>query len=191
MRPVVAAALLIALSAPVGLAREFIATEADFQCLTEWKKIDGHKTRIFNHNPRLLKRALRILAKGKPGRRYPVGTIIELVPPIRAGSRVIFGEASVKRGGSFNRAGNGWEFFLLNIRPDGSTEVADHGAERIANTSLPLPVAPPPCQTCHSAAKKFDLVCESGHGCAPLPINLDATLIEALQTTDARCAAHP
>lgn len=185
MRAVVTAALLIALWAPVGLAREFIATEADFQCLTKWKKIDGHKTRIFNRNPRLLKRALRILAKGKPGRRYPVGTIIELVPPVGP----FFGEASVKRGGSFNRPGNGWEFFLLNIRPDGSTEVVDHGAEKIANTSLP--VTPPPCQTCHSAAKKFDLVCESGHGCAPLPINLSATLIDSLQTNDARCAAHP
>ena len=185
MRLLLTAALLVVLSAPLGLAREFVATDADFQCLTKWSKVDGHNARVFNRSPRRLKRALRVLAKGRPGRQYPVGTIIELAPPIHAGATTIFGEASVKRGGRFNRAGNGWEFFLLDIRPDGSTTVVAHGAETIVNTSVPGP--PPTCQSCHNAARKFDLVCESDHRC--IPLNLNAQLIEFLQTHDARCPA--
>ena len=176
--------LLAAFLAPAALAREFIAGETDFQCLTRWSTVPGHKTRIFNRNPRLLRHALKVLEKSKPGRRYPLGTIVELVPPVHVGTLVFFGEAMVKRGGRFNRDGNGWEFFVLDDRVDGSTEIVRRGGPEVVNLG-------PPCQTCHGAAKRFDLVCDVAHGCAPLPLKLDAPTILSLQTHDVRCAVVP
>ena len=41
--------------------------------------------------------------KGKLGKGYPVGTILQLFPF----------EAMAKRGGKFNKAGHGWEYFTL------------------------------------------------------------------------------
>ena len=68
---------LTVLLLPVALpAREFVAQESDFQCVLNWPKPEGHKARIFNRNPRQLKKAIRVLRGGKPGKRYPVGTII-------------------------------------------------------------------------------------------------------------------
>jgi len=180
VRTLVAAALVSALCAPVAIAREFVATEADFQCVKEWPKPEGHKARIFNRSKRRLKKAIRVLLKGKKGLRYPIGTIIELVPP---NPRLhLFGEVSVKRGGKFNREGNGWEFFVIDARPDGSTVILKRGGPEVANIGIP-------CQTCHSAAKDFDFVCESEHGC--IPLNLSAEGIAALQNLDPRCPAAP
>ena len=62
------------------------------------------------------------------------------------------------------------------------------GKSEVVDTSLG---SPPPCQSCHSAAKRFDLVCDVDHGCAPLPLRLDAPAIDALQKLDARCVRAP
>jgi hypothetical protein len=82
-------------------AKEYVITGSDVQCLGEWKKVEGHRTRIFNRNRRRLRKAMRILGKGKPGRRYPVGTILELTPPLPAVH--FLGEAMVKREKGFHR----------------------------------------------------------------------------------------
>ena len=74
------AALVVVLAVGSAWARELVATESDFACLTEWTAIPGHKTRLFNQNPKRLTRAVRLLKAGKPRRRYPVGTIVQLVP---------------------------------------------------------------------------------------------------------------
>ncbi len=181
---VLAAVVVLCIALPAA-ARPFVATGSDFQCLTQWATLPGHKTRIFNQNRHRLKRALAVLGKSKPGLRYPVGTIVELVPPTHLGGQTFFGEAMVKRGGGYNRAGNGWEFFVLNDRPDGSTEIVRRGPD-VANVG-------PPCTTCHGAAKKFDFVCETTHGCAPLPLAnlLTPATIAFLHTHDPRCAAAP
>src|SRR5262249_60282320 len=43
---------------------------------------------------------------------------------------------------------------------------------------------------CHSAARpQWDLVCETDHGCAPLPVTHAMT--RALQRTDPRCGNQP
>src|SRR5215813_9985130 len=46
------------------------------------------------------------------------------------------------------------------------------------------------CFSCHvQAAAQWDLVCETGHGCAPLPVT--PAMIRALQRTDPRCGDQP
>ena len=179
MRILQATAFLLAIAVP-GFARQFVATEADFACIQTFTKLAGHRTRIYNRNPRRLEHAKKVLASARPGRRYPVGTIIELVPPLPAAH--FLGEAMVKRGGAFNRAGNGWEFFVLGVREDGSTEIVKRGGPEVINIGQP-------CQGCHTPAKKFDFVCESDRGC--IPLNLTQDLIDILQAGDPRCAAHP
>ena len=178
MRALLLTALLLACAVPDGLAKEFTVTEADFQCLKDWPKVEGHKTRIFNRNRHRLRKAIKLLKKGKAGKHYPVGTIVQLVPPLPAIH--FFGEAMVKREKGFNPDGNDWEFFVLDANPDGSTRIVQRGRGEVVNIGAP-------CETCHSAAKAFDFVCETTHGCVPL--NLSAPLISALQEGDARCAA--
>ena len=42
------------------------------------------------------------------------------------------------------------------------------------------------CFACHVAARpEWDLVCESDHGCAPIPVT--RAMVRALQHTDPRC----
>src|SRR5262249_20730073 len=46
------------------------------------------------------------------------------------------------------------------------------------------------CFSCHvPATAQWDLVCEIGHGCAPLPVT--RAMIGALQRTDPRRGNHP
>jgi hypothetical protein len=158
--------LLAALVLPPSAHAEFVATEDDFRCLLDGHRVEGKNFVVFHAKPRRLKRAIRVAERDLP-RRYPVGTILQLFPF----------EAMVKRGGRFNRAGNGWEFFRLAVGPEGTTILA-RGGEEVANGAGS-------CQTCHAAAKKFDFVCE-GHDVTPL--NLPPRAIEILQE-DPRCPA--
>jgi len=46
------------------------------------------------------------------------------------------------------------------------------------------------CLDCHQKAEpQWDMVCETGHGCDPLP--LTKTMLSAIQKTDPRCAEKP
>ncbi|MCW5207016.1 hypothetical protein VU08_08860, partial [Desulfobulbus sp. F5] len=46
------------------------------------------------------------------------------------------------------------------------------------------------CLSCHAqAAPKWDMICEDGHGCMPIPITEDMQI--ALQKTDPRCPSVP
>ena len=60
------------------------------------------------------------------------------------------------------------------------TEIVQRGAAEVANGIGP-------CQGCHAAATKFDLVCE-GHGAASL--NLPDSIVRLLQR-DPRCTIPP
>jgi hypothetical protein len=163
------ASLLVVLLALPAEAREFVAQPSDFTCLLDWPQV--RKFRIFNSNPRKLKKALRIAERGKPGRHYPRGTIIQLVPF----------EAIVKRRGGYNREGGGWEFFALRPTAAG-TEIVQRGGAEVVSFGL----SGANCQNCHSAAKTFDFVCESGRGC--VDINVTSQLIDVLTRGDPRCA---
>jgi hypothetical protein len=171
MRQLLAACALTAvLVPPYAAARQFVAQESDFQCLLDWPKVRDF--RIFNANPKRMKKALRIAERGRRRRHYPVGTIIQLVPF----------EAMVKRGRGFDRACGGWEFFRLEVSPQGATiPEGGRGCRDVVSFGL----SGANCQNCHSAARAFDFVCETGHGCKDL--NISPAVFDALQRGDPRC----
>jgi hypothetical protein len=110
--------------------------------------------------------SLAVARKGSG--RYPVGTIIQLLPF----------EAMVKRHAGFDPATHDWEFFSLDVSAQG-TRILTRGTTNVVNRFGGN------CASCHEAAQsQFDLVCGKRHGCAPLPIG-DA-VIAGLQKADPR-----
>jgi hypothetical protein len=103
------------------------------------------------------------------GASYPPGSLVQLIPT----------EVMVKRDSGFDVTTHDWEFFLLDVSKDG-TRILKRGAAEVVN------LFGGNCFECHSrAAPQWDLLCETGHGCAPLP--LTSGMIRALQRTDPRC----
>ena len=117
--------------------------------------------------------AATVAAANSPnGAVYPPGSVIQLVP----------GEAMVKREKGFNPATRDWEFFELDVSKTG-TEIRKRGFADVVNRFGGN------CFACHIAARpEWDLVCESDHGCRPIP--LTRAMSGALQRTDPRCN-HP
>jgi hypothetical protein len=112
-------------------------------------------------------------ANSPTGAVYPPGSVIQLIP----------GEAMVKRGKGFNAATKDWEFFELDVSKDG-TQIRKRGFADVVNRFGGN------CFGCHVAARpEWDLVCEAGHGCAPIPVT--RAMIGALQRTDPRCENAP
>jgi hypothetical protein len=108
------------------------------------------------------------VANDPDGGVYPVGTVLQLVPQ----------EAMVKRAPGFDADSNDWEFFDLDVSPEG-TEILTRGGAEVLNRFGGS------CADCHSAAEpQFDLVCEDTHGCEPLPIGDD--VIRSVQESDPR-----
>jgi hypothetical protein len=104
---------------------------------------------------------------------YPVGSVLQLVP----------NEVMVKREKGFNATTRDWEFFDLNISPDGSS-IRTRGFQEVNNRFGGN------CFGCHVKARtEFDLVCENTHGCDPIPIT--RAMSAALQHTDPRCKNPP
>jgi len=148
---------------PTLTPEEFVAEAADFDCLRDWTRIRHFRiTNALGH----LQEALAV-ANGESPPPYPVGTIIQLVPP----------EAMVKRGAGFFPDAHDWEFFVLKATTAG-TEIRKRGRDEVVNIG-------PPCFACHGAAPQTDFVCETDNGCVPL--NLPQNLITALQEGDPRC----
>ncbi|WP_227490381.1 hypothetical protein [Shewanella benthica] len=108
-------------------------------------------------------------ANSPEGAVYPTGSVVQLVPT----------EVMVKREpGTFMATGD-WEFFELEVNESGST-IAKRGFVDVVNRFGGN------CFACHAPAKeKWDFICESGHGCEPIPINHKMT--GALQRSDPRC----
>jgi hypothetical protein len=168
MRGFLMAGLLGVLVATAAPAREFVATESDFRCLLDGKRIDGQNFLLFNRNHGRLRKAVHLARKGKPGKHYPVGTIVQLFPF----------EAMVKRGGGFNPDGDGWEFFQLSVTPNG-TQIVSRGGAEVANGIGS-------CQGCHqSFASQFDLICGFVIGSSGLGLTDD--VIRNAQAADPRC----
>jgi len=89
----------------------------------------------------------------------------------------------VKRRKGFNTATRDWEFFELDVSKDG-TQVRKRGFADVVNRFGGN------CFGCHIAARpEWDLVCETDHGCAPIP--LTRAMSGALQRTDPRCNNPP
>jgi hypothetical protein len=167
MRFIVGLWLIAALAVP-AIAKEFVAQPEDFRCLTDGAQPEGKRFHVFGKK-RIVKRALRKTKTGKLGKGYPVGTILQLFPF----------EAMAKRGGKFNKEGNGWEYFKLKPNADGTTEILARGAADVLNFQSSS------CQACHQRlAADHDSVCEFVVG--PEGLGLTDDLIRALQT-DVRC----
>jgi hypothetical protein len=136
----------------------------DFKNIHTYTKVsDFYITNVDGH----LAQALAV-ARSSNGGRYPVGTILQLVPQ----------EAMVKRRAGFSPATNDWEFFSLDVSKSG-TKILTRGGAQVVNRFGGS------CATCHGGAQSnFDFVCGTTHGCAPLP--LTPQLIAAVQAADPR-----
>ncbi len=109
------------------------------------------------------------VANAPKGAVYPAGSVVQLVPT----------EAMVKREAGFSPATGDWEFFELEVSEQG-TRIGKRGFADVNNRFGKN------CFSCHAPAREhFDFVCESDHGCEPIPINHQMT--GALQRSDPRC----
>ena len=163
------AALL--LSASLGYAADSAAggdpriDAKSFRCITKMTRV----RHFYVDNLRGNLAATVAAANSKVGAVYPPGSVIQLVP----------GEAMVKREKGFNATTHDWEFFELDVSKDG-TQIRRRGFADIVNRFGGN------CFGCHIAARpQWDLVCETDHGCAPIPVT--RAMVAALQRTDPRC----
>lgn len=109
------------------------------------------------------------VAQSPTGGVYPPGSVVQLVPT----------EVMVKQRPGFNAATRDWEFFELDVSIQTST-IRKRGFVEVVNRFGGN------CFACHVKARpEWDFVCETGHGCDPIP--LTPAMIGALQRTDPRC----
>ena len=151
-----------ALAAPKPVA----ITEASFGCIRDLKPVRGFYVGNLLGNID----ATLAAANAAGSMPYPPGSVVQLVPT----------EAMVKHQPGYNAATNDWEFFELDVQP-GATKIRVRGATEVVNQFGGN------CLTCHAQAEaKWDMICEQGHGCAPIPVT--PTMAKAIQNTDPRCA---
>jgi len=136
-----------------------------FQCITDMTKVRGFY--VDNLNPDQLSDTVSIANKGSGV--YPEGSVVQLVPT----------EVMVKHKKGTNPKTNDWEFFELIVKKD-TSKINVRGFDEVKNRFGGN------CLDCHKKAKsEFDLICEQGHGCDPIPIT--PLMTAALQKTDPRC----
>lgn len=108
-------------------------------------------------------------ANAPKGAVYPAGSVVQLVPT----------EVMVKREAGFSPATGDWEFFELEVSDKG-TKIGKRGFAEVNNRFGKN------CFACHVPAREpWDFVCETNHGCEPIPI--DHKMTGALQRSDPRC----
>jgi len=108
-------------------------------------------------------------ANAPNGAIYPPGSVVQLVPT----------EAMVKRETGFSPATGDWEFFELEVSEQG-TSIGKRGFAEVNNRFGKN------CFACHAPARDpWDFICETDHGCEPIPI--DHKMTGALQRSDPRC----
>ena len=113
------------------------------------------------------------VANSPDGGVYPPGSVVQLVP----------GEVMVKHPPGSSPATKDWEFFELDVSPEG-TDIRKRGFADVVNRFGGN------CFACHVQAKpQWDMICETGHGCDPIPLTRDMLVL--LQNTDPRCDDNP
>ena len=109
------------------------------------------------------------VANSSTGGTYPPGSVVQLVPT----------EVMVKHKPGWNAATRDWEFFELLVE-DGTTTIDKRGFVDVVNRFGGN------CFGCHVKARpEWDLICEMGHGCDPIPVTREQ--IAAIQDADPRC----
>jgi hypothetical protein len=140
-------------------------TDASFGCIRDLKAVRG----FYVGNLLGDIDATLAAANSSNGATYPAGSVVQLVP----------GEAMVKHGKGFNAATNDWEFFELDVQPT-ATKIKVRGTTNAVNQFGGN------CLACHAKAEaKWDMICEQGHGCDPIPVT--PVMAKAIQNTDPRC----
>ena len=157
---------VLAAAANAATPRPLPVTAQSFGCISNLKPVRGFFVGNLAGN---LAGTLKV-ARSPNGGVYPVGSVIQLVPT----------EVMVKQPKGFNEITHDWEFFELNVSKEG-TAINKRGFAEVVNRFGGN------CFGCHIKAQaKWDLVCETGHGCDPIP--LTEPMLKALQHTDPRCA---
>ncbi|GLX85778.1 hypothetical protein tloyanaT_20300 [Thalassotalea loyana] len=159
-------ALPIAAHADEALKEKITSLDdTSFQCIKQMTKVRGFY--VDNVDPERLAETVAVAQKGQG--EYPAGSVIQLVPS----------EVMVKHPKGTNSKTNDWEFFELKVSKEGS-KVHVRGFEDVVNKFGGN------CLDCHKKARpEFDMVCEQGHGCDPIPITPQMTAV--IQKTDPRC----
>jgi hypothetical protein len=157
-----------AMAAPPPSPAAFRISDKSFKCITEMTHVRHFYVDSLAGN---LAGTVKV-AQAATG-DYPVGSVLQLVPT----------EVMVKREKGFNATTRDWEFFELNLTPEGSA-IRTRGFQEVNNRFGGN------CFTCHVKARaEFDLVCDNNHGCDPIPIT--RAMSGALQRTDPRCKNPP
>ena len=113
------------------------------------------------------------VANSEEGGVYPEGSVVQLVP----------GEAMIKRAAGFSPETSDWEFFELDVSPEG-TAIRKRGFADVVNRFDGN------CFDCHVKAEpQWDLISDNTHGCDPIP--LTRSIIATIQKTDPRCEPVP
>lgn len=148
-----------------ALAHPFTISEKSFRCITEMTHVRHFYVDNLAGN---LKGTVKV-AQSTTGANYPVGSVLQLVPT----------EVMVKRQKGFNATTHDWEFFELDISPEGS-KIRTRGFVEVNNRFGGN------CFGCHVKARpEWDLVCDNSHGCDAIPVT--RAMSGALQRTDPRC----
>lgn len=149
-------------------AKELTITDSDFNCVLDMQPVRGFY--VDNLLDGKLADTVAIAEAGQGV--YPPGSVVQLVP----------GEVMVKHPEGFSPATKDWEFFELNVSSEG-TEIGKRGFVDVVNRFGGN------CFACHAQARaEFDMICETGHGCDPIP--LTPAITKLLQNTDARCGGR-
>jgi hypothetical protein len=163
-----ALAALLFLSASSASSAEDI-TATTFDCIRDMTPVRHFYVDNLNGDIE----ATVAVANSPEGGAYPEGSVVQLVP----------GEAMIKRSAGFSPATNDWEFFELDVSPEG-TAIRKRGFADVVNRFGGN------CFACHVKAEaKWDLICDNNHGCDPIP--LTRSVIATIQKTDPRCDAVP
>ena len=147
----------------------FEISNETFECIRDMTPVRGFYVDSLSGD---LEATLAV-ANSEDGGTYPPGSVVQLVP----------GEAMIKQPPGTSPVTLDWEFFELDTSAEG-TEIRKRGYADVVNRFGGN------CLACHAKAEpKWDMICETGHGCDPIPLTRDMLVL--LQKTDPRCDDNP
>ncbi len=159
---------LLGAESPSAHTKPLVISDASFGCIRKLTRIRG----MYVGNLLGDLNATIGVAKSDNGGKYPAGSVVQLVPT----------EAMVKRNKGFNAATGDWEFFELKVSKS-DNKINKRGFTEVVNRFGGN------CFSCHvKAESKWDLICETGHGCDALPLTTE--MISVIQKTDPRCETN-
>lgn len=158
------ALLLLSVGSTLTTAQGIAIDDKTFDCIRDMTPVRGFFVANLKGD---IEETLAVSTAGTG--TYPPGSVVQLVP----------GEVMVKHEAGYSPATKDWEFFELEVSADGGT-IGKRGFVDVVNRFGGN------CFACHLQANPGrDMICETGHGCDPIP--LTPTMIKAIQNTDPRC----